>query len=154
MTDAAGIPALQDAVRHLHGVESQHVETVHVREVHAGALVCRDGRALRALQLRAHPKDDPHIARDGRWRRTNVVEHRRACVGCARRGADMKPRKRGPGRPAFDDGTARTGVFTLRLSDEERAAIEAAAENAKKPVTQWARAVLLRAALSSGGSTE
>jgi hypothetical protein len=28
----AGIPALVDAIRHLHGVESRHVETVHVHE--------------------------------------------------------------------------------------------------------------------------
>jgi hypothetical protein len=31
--DPAGIPALQDAIRHLHGCESRHVETVHVHEV-------------------------------------------------------------------------------------------------------------------------
>ncbi len=32
MTDPAGIPALQDAIRHVHGCESEHVETVHVHE--------------------------------------------------------------------------------------------------------------------------
>jgi len=30
VTDPAGIHALQDAIRHLHGVDSQHVETVAV----------------------------------------------------------------------------------------------------------------------------
>jgi uncharacterized protein (DUF1778 family) len=55
-------------------------------------------------------------------------------------------KKAGPGRPAFADGTARTGVFAIRLSDEERAAIEAAAERADKPVTQWARDILVSAA--------
>ena len=45
-------------------------------------------------------------------------------------------KKVGPGRPAFAEGTARTGVFTIRLSDEERAG---------KPVTQWAREMLLAA---------
>jgi uncharacterized protein (DUF1778 family) len=54
--------------------------------------------------------------------------------------------KRGPGRPAFAEGTARTGVFAIRLSDEERAAIEAAAESTGKPVTQWAREALMLAA--------
>jgi hypothetical protein len=43
------------------------------------------------------------------------VEHRGAWVGRARRAAPMKPRKRGPGRPAFAEGTARTGVFAIRL---------------------------------------
>jgi predicted HicB family RNase H-like nuclease len=54
-------------------------------------------------------------------------------------------KKLGPGRPAFAEGTARTGVFTIRLSDEERAAIVVAAEHAGKPVTQWARETLLLA---------
>jgi hypothetical protein len=39
MPDPAGIPALQDAIRHLHGCESRHVETVHVREKHEGKTV-------------------------------------------------------------------------------------------------------------------
>ena len=30
--DPAGIPALIDAIRHLHGVEAKHIETVHVHE--------------------------------------------------------------------------------------------------------------------------
>jgi uncharacterized protein (DUF1778 family) len=55
--------------------------------------------------------------------------------------------KRGPGRPAFAEGTAKTGMFAIRLSDEERTAIESAAERAGKPVTQWAREALLTAAI-------
>ena len=35
MPDPAGIPALLDAIRHLHGVEAKHLETVHVHEVAA-----------------------------------------------------------------------------------------------------------------------
>jgi hypothetical protein len=31
--DPAGIPALQEAVRHLHGADSKHVYTEHVHEV-------------------------------------------------------------------------------------------------------------------------
>ena len=58
----------------------------------------------------------------------------------------MKRPKRGPGRPAFEEGTARTGVFTLKVSDEERAAIDAAAKRAGLPVTQWARDALLEVA--------
>jgi hypothetical protein len=37
--DDAGIPALEDAIRHLHGCESRHVETAHVRELHEGLVV-------------------------------------------------------------------------------------------------------------------
>jgi len=47
------------------------------------------------------------------------------------------------GATGFRGGTARTGVFAIRLSDEERAAIEAAAERAGKQVTQCARDQLL-----------
>jgi hypothetical protein len=59
----------------------------------------------------------------------------------------VKPaKKRGPGRPAFAEGTAKTAVFAIRLSDDERAAIDSAADRASKPVTQWAREALLAAA--------
>jgi hypothetical protein len=54
-------------------------------------------------------------------------------------------RKRGPGRPSFAEGTARTGVFTIKVSHQERAAIDAAAERAGKPVTQWAREIWVTA---------
>ena len=37
--DPAGLPALQDAIRHLHGCESRHIETAHVREVFQGEFV-------------------------------------------------------------------------------------------------------------------
>lgn len=56
------------------------------------------------------------------------------------------PKKRGPGRPPMPSGKARTGVFTVRLSEEERAQIELAAARAGMAVTQWARDALLDAA--------
>ena len=37
--DPAGIPALIDAIRHLHGCETTHRETVHVHETHEGEVV-------------------------------------------------------------------------------------------------------------------
>lgn len=42
-------------------------------------------------------------------------------------------------------GKAKVGMFAIRLSEEERAALQAAADRAGKPVTQWARDVLLSA---------
>lgn len=57
--------------------------------------------------------------------------------------------KRGPGRPAFAAGKARTGSFTVKVSDDERAKIEAAAAKAGKPATTWAREALLSATASS-----
>jgi hypothetical protein len=39
MTDPAGIPALQDAIRHLHGCESRWVESVPVHETSNGETV-------------------------------------------------------------------------------------------------------------------
>jgi hypothetical protein len=54
MTDPAGIPALVEAIRHLHGVEATHVETAHVREVHEG-LVAWEGD-VEVFQLVKHPK--------------------------------------------------------------------------------------------------
>ena len=59
----------------------------------------------------------------------------------------MSARKRRPrmGRPPLAEGTARTEVFAMKLSADERAAIDAAAERANMPVTQWARGALLEA---------
>jgi hypothetical protein len=37
--DAAGIPALQDAIRHLHGLEAKWLESVPVHEQHEGETV-------------------------------------------------------------------------------------------------------------------
>jgi hypothetical protein len=54
MTDPAGIPALIDAIRHLEGVEASHVETTHVREVHAGQVVWEGD--IEVFQLAKHPK--------------------------------------------------------------------------------------------------
>lgn len=60
----------------------------------------------------------------------------------------MRAVKRGPGRPPKPDGTAKVGMFTLRLSEDERDEIEAAAARAGKPVSQWARETLLASALT------
>ncbi|HEX9241122.1 MAG TPA: hypothetical protein VF875_01640 [Anaeromyxobacter sp.] len=37
--DPAGLPALLDAIRHMHGCEAQHVESVPVRETFQGQVV-------------------------------------------------------------------------------------------------------------------
>ncbi len=39
MTDPAGIPALIDAIRHMHDCGAKHVETVRVREEFQGQVV-------------------------------------------------------------------------------------------------------------------
>ncbi len=56
----------------------------------------------------------------------------------------MKPRKRG--RPAFAEGEALDRVFTLRLTENERATLQEAADQTEQPVTKWARKQLLAAA--------
>ena len=62
----------------------------------------------------------------------------------------MSAAKRGPGRPSLPVGTARTVVFSIKLSREERAAISEAAERDGKPVTQWAREALIHCARDQG----
>ena len=47
------------------------------------------------------------------------------------------------GRPPLPKGEARETVFTLRVTEAERAAFVEAAERAGKPVTAWARETLL-----------
>jgi uncharacterized protein (DUF1778 family) len=53
------------------------------------------------------------------------------------------------GRPRLPKGTARTGAFTVKVSDEERAKIDTAAERAGKRVTEWARETLLAVAATA-----
>ncbi|MBI2516927.1 MAG: hypothetical protein HYV95_08425 [Opitutae bacterium] len=49
------------------------------------------------------------------------------------------------GRPKLPKGEAK-GVFSLRLSSEEREAIDAAAKRAEKKPTEWARNAIITAA--------
>ena len=51
--DPAGLPALQDAIRHLHGCESTWLESVLVTETFRGATVW-DGE-VQVFELRGHP---------------------------------------------------------------------------------------------------
>lgn len=51
--DDAGIPALQDAIRHLYGCESKHVETVPIHETHKGETVWRG--EVEVFDLIGHP---------------------------------------------------------------------------------------------------
>lgn len=50
------------------------------------------------------------------------------------------------GRPPLPPGSAKEIVFTLRLSEAERVAIEAAAARESKSPRQWARDVLIERA--------
>jgi hypothetical protein len=55
MSDPAGIPALQDAIRDLHGCESKHLRTVRVREKGpTGKTVWRG--EVEVFSLVRHPK--------------------------------------------------------------------------------------------------
>jgi hypothetical protein len=53
MTDAAGIPALQDAIRHLHGLEATWLESVPVHEQHDRETVWEGEVQVFAVE---HPK--------------------------------------------------------------------------------------------------
>jgi hypothetical protein len=51
--DPAGIPALQDAIRHMHGVEATWIESVPVHETHEGQTVWEGEVQVFAVE---HPK--------------------------------------------------------------------------------------------------
>jgi hypothetical protein len=55
------------------------------------------------------------------------------------------------GRPPLGDA-AKAVVFTLRITEADRAAFSVAAHRTGKHVTEWARDVLIREALSSSSS--
>jgi len=52
--DDAGIPALQDAIRHMHGCESRWIESVPVHEKHEGKTVWEG--EVQVFDLVGHPK--------------------------------------------------------------------------------------------------
>jgi len=54
MTDPAGIPALVDAIRHMHGCEARWVDSVPVHETYEGKTVW-DGE-VQVFDLVGHPK--------------------------------------------------------------------------------------------------
>jgi hypothetical protein len=58
----------------------------------------------------------------------------------------MKAKKPRIGRPPLAPGEAKGTIFSVRLTPEERAVVESAAERAGEKASAWARHVLLRAA--------
>jgi hypothetical protein len=52
------------------------------------------------------------------------------------------------GRPPFAEEDVRDVFFKIRVSAKERDEITSAAEREEKPVTQWAREILLASAAS------
>jgi len=55
VTDPAGIPALIDAIRHLHDCGAKHVETVHVRDTAPNGEVAWEGD-VEVFDLVGHAK--------------------------------------------------------------------------------------------------
>ncbi len=51
--DPAGLPALQDAIRHMHGGDSRFLESVPVRETFQGAVVWEG--EVQVFELSGHP---------------------------------------------------------------------------------------------------
>ena len=55
LMDPSGLPAIIDAVKHLHGCDSVFVESVPIREMHPDGRVVWDGE-VQVLDLVGHPK--------------------------------------------------------------------------------------------------
>jgi hypothetical protein len=51
------------------------------------------------------------------------------------------------GRPPLPKGKVKAAMFCIRLSPDEREAIERAAQKADERASEWARRILLSAAL-------
>jgi hypothetical protein len=72
--DPAGIPALQDAIKHLHGLDSTWLESVPVRETHGGNVVWEGDVQVFAVE---HPQASRAYAwshaTEGDKRRFHVV---------------------------------------------------------------------------------
>ena len=99
--EPAGIPALGEAIRHMHGCEAEHAETNHVHERSPNGETVWEGD-VEAFAIAGHPK-----------------------AQCATRGQKPQPEPSTGkmGRPPKPAGEAREIVFTLRLNEAERGAI-------------------------------
>ena len=77
MSDPAGIPALQGAIRHAHGCESRYVATVYVHEMYDGETAWRGD--VEVFDLVGHAEAPRAYvwseAKKGRKRRFFVVLH-------------------------------------------------------------------------------
>jgi hypothetical protein len=71
MSDPAGIPALQEAIRHMHGCEARWLEEVEVDETFEGARVWRG--PIQVFQLVGHPKAERCYA----WSEASTGKRRR-----------------------------------------------------------------------------
>jgi hypothetical protein len=76
--DPAGLPALIDAIRHLHGCEATFVETVPVHEKTATGATVWEGE-VQVFDVKGHPKATRVYAwshaTEGTRRRFHVVLH-------------------------------------------------------------------------------
>jgi hypothetical protein len=72
MSDPAGIPALIDAIRHMHDCGARHIETVHVREVAPTGEVVWEGD-VELFELVGHAKAKKAYA----WSETTTGKKRR-----------------------------------------------------------------------------
>ena len=77
LMDDAGIPALIDAIRHLHDCGAKHIETVRVHEKYEGATVWEGD--VEVFDVSGHPKAKRAYAwshaTDGARRRFHAVLH-------------------------------------------------------------------------------
>lgn len=74
--DPAGLPALEEAIRHLHGAEPTFVESVSVRETFNGATVWEG--EVHVFELRGHKATRAYAwshATEGRKRKFYAVLH-------------------------------------------------------------------------------
>jgi hypothetical protein len=60
MADSAGLPALIEAIRHLHGLEAKWLNTIHVKEAHEGKVIW-DG------EVQTFEVDHPKTSRVYAW---------------------------------------------------------------------------------------
>ena len=68
--DAAGLPALVEAIRHLHGLEATWLESVRVVEIH-------EGRTVWAGEVQVFAVEHPKASRVYTWSHETSAKKRR-----------------------------------------------------------------------------
>ena len=154
-------PHLQEVrqlIKHLHGVESRHIESVPVMETFQRKTVW-DG-VVEVFELHGHPKAPKAYAwshevdkQTTKGRRHVTVLHippvtspvlavRAAIVQEFRANEMSKEKARNVGRPRMPKGQAKGRIVPVRVSDDEYRAMMAKAKTGKTSLSEWIRVTL------------
>jgi hypothetical protein len=157
VSESGYIQELQDAIRRLHGVESEHLRCVAVKETFQGTTVW-DG-LVEIFALKNHPKSCrayawAHDTGGPQNRRRHVTVLHTGFVNSAQDAVkaaivqefkNLRAREnqtRRVGRPRLPQGEAKGRIVPVRFKVHDLEVMEAAARASEKSLSEWIRSAI------------